>query len=191
MWRLGAGTDTVYAYTNYTLSDNVENLYLYGEASSGSGNSLNNTINGNYTDDSLSGGAGNDTLLGNYGSDSLSGGDGSDRLNGSTTYGSTEPEFDTLAGGAGSDYFILGGSSWGVSYQGASYATITDWNNTSDWIEVRGSSATQSYNGVAYSFGYTDFSGTSALDTLIYYGTDLIGVVQDTTSMSTSRLIWV
>ena len=40
----GDGTDTVYAYGNYTLGANVENLYLYGTATSGTGNDLDNYI---------------------------------------------------------------------------------------------------------------------------------------------------
>lgn len=60
----GAGTDRVNAYINYTLGDNVENLFLYGTAATGTGNTLNNVIIGTSSANSLSGLAGNDTLTG-------------------------------------------------------------------------------------------------------------------------------
>ncbi|HEY9607429.1 MAG TPA: hypothetical protein V6C85_37940, partial [Allocoleopsis sp.] len=109
------------------------------------------------------------------------GGNGVDYLNGYSTSLTGGTEYDTLVGGAGTDYFILGGS-WGVSYQGSAYATIADWNPAQDLIEVRGSSS-------QYSLVTGNFSaGSSATDTAIYYNsTDLIGVVQDSTNVSISR----
>lgn len=94
-------------------------------------------------------------------------------------YSTSGTEYDTLVGGDGSDTFILGGS-WGVSYQGNAYATISDWNPSSDYIQTIGNSS-------QYSLGYADYSGSSALDTQIYYGNDLIANVQDTTNLSISR----
>jgi Ca2+-binding RTX toxin-like protein len=72
-----AGTDTVFASVNYTLSDHVEQLV----ANSGSGltltgNALDNAIWGGNGADRLNGGAGNDVLAGGLGNDVLDGGAG-------------------------------------------------------------------------------------------------------------------
>ncbi len=75
---LREGFDKVYSAIDYSLGDNVEHLTLTGNAVSGQGNGLRNTIVGNQLDNVLTGGAGDDTLAGNEGDDELSGGDGSD-----------------------------------------------------------------------------------------------------------------
>ena len=72
------GIDTVYTTIDYTLGDNVENLIIVGGNASGTGNSLNNFIQGSPVDNTLSGGAGNDTLDGGNGADTLIGGTGND-----------------------------------------------------------------------------------------------------------------
>jgi Ca2+-binding RTX toxin-like protein len=65
-----SGVDVVYSTAaSYTLSANLETLNLVGTALNGTGNSLNNTINGNAGDNILDGGAGNDALLGGLGND--------------------------------------------------------------------------------------------------------------------------
>ena len=89
---LNQGTDTVSTtLASYTLPDNVETLTFTGAGNFvGTGNSINNTINGAGGNDTLNGGAGNDTLNGNGGADTLTGGTGN----------------DTLIGGAGSDTFV-------------------------------------------------------------------------------------
>jgi Ca2+-binding RTX toxin-like protein len=86
-----AGTDTVQASLNYTLTANVENLELTGTALNGTGNTLNNLITGNALNNLLSGLAGNDTLIGGAGNDTLNGGLG----------------IDAMTGGSGDDLFIL------------------------------------------------------------------------------------
>nr|MBD1903447.1 cadherin-like domain-containing protein [Coleofasciculus sp. FACHB-125] len=74
-----AGTDTVQSSVTYTLSNNVENLILIGNAAiDGTGNTLNNTITGNSANNILTGGAGSDTLNGGLGVDTLIGGTGND-----------------------------------------------------------------------------------------------------------------
>ena len=134
----------------------------------------NDWLTGDTTNDTLKGGRGNDTLLGMAGNDKLCGGRGNDILNG---YGTSGTEYDTLSGGLGHDTFVLGGS-WGVSYLENGYATIRDWNPLTDCIEVQGSAS-------QYSLDYSqNWGGTYAVDTTIYYGTDVIGVVLDTTNLT-------
>ncbi len=64
----------------YTLGANVENLTLTGSSSrNGTGNALDNVINGNSGSNTLTGGDGNDTLFGGTnGTDVLLGGAGND-----------------------------------------------------------------------------------------------------------------
>lgn len=58
------GVDTVYSTAvEYTLLQNVENLYLLGEAESGTGNAGNNTIVGNSAVNTLTGGGGADSFV--------------------------------------------------------------------------------------------------------------------------------
>jgi Ca2+-binding RTX toxin-like protein len=171
---------------NDTLTGGPKNDTLYGDEGNDSlkggggddylyGGSEHDTIDGGTGNDVLYGESGNDVLYGWSGNDYLSGGTGNDRLDGYATSGT---EYDTLLGGIGADTFDLGGSSWGVSYLGSGYATITDfyWGE-GDKFEVMGS-----FNN--YSLGYSqNFSGSSILDTGIYYNGDLIAVVQDTTDV--------
>jgi serralysin len=64
---------------NYVLAANVENLRYTGSAAfSGTGNLLDNRIEGGSGADKLSGGDGNDSLVGGLGNDVLSGGSGRD-----------------------------------------------------------------------------------------------------------------
>ncbi|GAB6141325.1 hypothetical protein JCM14076_20540 [Methylosoma difficile] len=66
---VSAGTDSVIASVDYSLSANVENLQLTGTALTGTGNSLNNTLTGTIGNNTLDGGAGADTLVGGWGDD--------------------------------------------------------------------------------------------------------------------------
>ncbi len=73
------GTDTVRSSISWSLFDNLENLVLTGaEATSGTGNSLNNSILGNSAANTLTGGEGDDSLDGRQGNDRLVGGTGND-----------------------------------------------------------------------------------------------------------------
>ena len=78
-----AGIDAVVIAGNCTLSSNVENLTLLGGNNyNGTGNDLDNVIDGSIFRNTLTGGIGNDTLNGNRGADLLDGGAGSDVLAG-------------------------------------------------------------------------------------------------------------
>ncbi len=96
------GLDRVYSSIDYQLGDNQEQLTLTGAAHlNGTGNLLDNRLEGNIGNNLLIGGEGNDVLTGKEGDDSLSGDAGNDKL-----YGGAGN--DTLIGGAGAD-FMKGG----------------------------------------------------------------------------------
>jgi serralysin len=77
--------DAVYSSVNYTLGANIESLVLTGtNATSGTGNELNNFIVGNIANNALYGGAGTDYLDSGAGTDYLDGGIGADRMIGGT-----------------------------------------------------------------------------------------------------------
>jgi trimeric autotransporter adhesin len=63
------GIDRVESTVDITLSDNVENLDLFGAGLAGFGNDLKNVISGTGGDDLLDGGGGADTLIGGGGND--------------------------------------------------------------------------------------------------------------------------
>lgn len=104
----GKGTDLVQAWVNHTLAANVEKLELMGEATTGTGNGLNNvmaanpangsTLTGLDGNDTLTGGTGNDNLKGGAGNDRLEGGDGDDKLHG-------DAGTDIMIGGNGNDEY--------------------------------------------------------------------------------------
>lgn len=66
----GAGTDTVIASINYTLTaGDIENLTLSGAALNGTGNAVTNRITGTSGNNTLDGVGGADTLIGGLGDD--------------------------------------------------------------------------------------------------------------------------
>ena len=76
----GAGTDQVQTTASYTLSANIENLFLMGSvAIDGAGNDLDNYIAGNSGANVIDGGGGNDTISAGGGDDTLAGGTGDDK----------------------------------------------------------------------------------------------------------------
>jgi len=74
------GYDTVNSFISYTLTANVERLNLENASGqiNGTGNDLDNTLNGNNQANYLIGGLGNDILQGLGGADTLEGGVGDD-----------------------------------------------------------------------------------------------------------------
>jgi Ca2+-binding RTX toxin-like protein len=109
------------------------------------------------------GGSGNDVLAGSYGTTS-------------------QPEVDTLTGGAGSDTFTY---IYIASIGSAEYALITDFNTTEDVIElsvgqyVLGSAPV---GGVSGSSIYLDTDSSGSVSS----GDDLITVVQGVTGLDLS-----
>ncbi len=113
--RSGAGVDLVRAETDYTLPDGtatafVENLRLEAGAGGidGTGNSLDNRVEGNTGANRLAGNQGADHLLGGGGGDTLFGGQGGDTMEGE---GGSDTlnlgAFDTAFGGLGADSFLV------------------------------------------------------------------------------------
>lgn len=115
-----SGHDTLHSKDSFELPENIEDIYLLGNANlEATGNNLNNLITGNSGanrllgmngddtltggagDDSLWGGAGTDALFGQGGDDLLFGGDGNDTLDGGAGR-------DLLYGGKGDDDYAFG-----------------------------------------------------------------------------------
>jgi Ca2+-binding RTX toxin-like protein len=73
------GTDSVYSSIDYTLGENVENLFMTGKDDiSGFGNDLDNTLKGNDGNNIIGGGKGKDVIDGGKGADFMMGGTGDD-----------------------------------------------------------------------------------------------------------------
>ncbi len=161
----GAGVDSVVASVDYTLSDNVENLFLTGNAILGHGNSSDNYLVANSTLHSwLSGDEGNDVIMGGAGNDVVSGDGGDYYLNGSagndSLYGGTGNDYitggegndtlvgnsptdgrlgnDILIGGAGRDAFNFYYSTYSGSFTAMDVAVIADFTNGEDRIQLNG-----------------------------------------------------
>jgi Ca2+-binding RTX toxin-like protein len=96
-----SGRDSVFSNITYTLADNLENLTLTNLNNiNGTGNTLNNVINGNQADNILTGNAGDDIIIGRDGNDVLIG----------------QQNNDTLTGGNGNDMFNY---NTGVAFSGS------------------------------------------------------------------------
>ena len=104
------GIDTVETGIAYTLGANVENLILTGTAAvTGTGNALDNRLQGNSAVNSLFGAAGNDALDGGAGADTLTGGVGNDTYVLGRGYGAdTVIENDATAGNTDIAQFLTG-----------------------------------------------------------------------------------
>ena len=97
----GSGIDLVVASVSRTLAAGIENLQLAGTTGlNGTGNALDNRLQGNTGANVLAGAEGADTLLGSAGNDTLAGGDGDDRLDGGSGA-------DSVDGGAGNDTYLV------------------------------------------------------------------------------------
>jgi Ca2+-binding RTX toxin-like protein len=133
--------DTIKASIAYTLTSNIERLELTGNSAiNGTGNSLDNGIQGNTAANILKGVGGNDDIRGASGNDKLYGGDGTDWLFGEagndTVYGDAGDDYlhcgpgsDTLHGGVGKDIFIFSDDITGVD-------TLADYSTANDVIEL-------------------------------------------------------
>ena len=135
--NVGEGTENVYAFVNgYTLAANVENLWLFDAAMTGTGNALANVLVGNTGDNILHGLAGADSLIGGEGSDTLDAGADNDFLAGENgddmLIGGGGS--DLMYGGAGADRFIYTAASDSVS--GANMDAILDFQVGIDKVDL-------------------------------------------------------
>ncbi len=140
---LSTEIDTVNTTITYTLGANIETLNLVGaNIINGTGNNLNNTLNGNASANTLSGGDGNDSINGGAGDDSMDGGNGNDILlggigndilnggNGNDILSGGDGN-DTLTGGAGVDSFLYNIA----ANASTNFDTITDFTSGSDQLK--------------------------------------------------------
>jgi Ca2+-binding RTX toxin-like protein len=171
------GNDTVWTAVDYTLTPNVENLFLVG-ALTGNGNEGNNfivgygaddhTINGLGGDDYLIGGGGKDTINGGTGNDYLNGRAGVDSLNGAegndVLDGSGDSiSIDTFAGGTGDDIYGIYNSATIVIEEGGG-------GNDSVWTAVDYTLATNVEN--LYLVGNLTGNGNASNNFIVGYGAD-------------------
>lgn len=135
------GTDTVQAGFNFTLGANLENLVLTGAtAINGTGNSLNNFLQGNNANNQLSGLDGADILEGRGGNDQLTGGAGGDVF--------LFAVGDLAAGGLDTITDFDGGTSDVILFSGVQYFTPTVTNaGGAPRINVNGSMVAVNANG--------------------------------------------
>ena len=115
------GHDSVVSAIDFTLPDNIEDLYAAPLVTRGlqlSGNALGNLIEGSDLADILRGFAGNDTLRGGGGDDLLLGGAGDDFLDGGG-------QNDIVIGGTGNDtYKLYAGSPKPTEDPGSGFDTL-------------------------------------------------------------------
>jgi serralysin len=171
----GEGNDTVWSAVSYSLSNNIENLYLIGNTN-GNGNAGNNSIFGfGAGNNTINGLGGNDSLYGGEGTDTLSGGDGEDLLNGGLGN-------DILNGDAGND--VLDGSGDAVGADSFSGGTGDDtygvYSSATVIIENAGEGTDTVWSAVSYSLsnnienlylvGNTNGAGNAGNNTIIGSG---------------------
>jgi Ca2+-binding RTX toxin-like protein len=171
-----SGTDLVISSTNYTLPAAVENLQLSGNATTGTGNELGNSLTGNTRNNLLSGGTGNDTLNGGGGAN----------------------EIDTLTGGGGADTFVLGllGTRFyddgnPVTPGHGDYALITDFTpSQSDRLRLAGAAAQYRLGVSPFNPDddalYHDSNGNAALDPA---SDELIAILQSFETLTIANTI--
>lgn len=122
------GTNTIASTVDFSLkynkniADNIENLYLIGDAAlRGTGSDSDNLITGNDGDNRLDAEAGNDTVIAGLGADVVNGGAGNDSL-----VGGGQPQTDIPADASTPIDLALG-----QSYQGK-----VEFRQDTDWIRV-------------------------------------------------------
>jgi uncharacterized delta-60 repeat protein len=199
----GGGTDTVHSTAaSYTLSSEVEYLYLDGSANiNGTGNALNNTLYGNTGNNSLAGAAGNDALYGRAGNDTLDGGTGNDNMQGEegddTYY--VDSVSDYVYDSSGNDTVFTTLNSYTLSGNvenlvftgvGAFVGTGDGYNNSivggAGNDSLTGGSGNDTLNG---GLGVDTLIGGFGNDTFVDDGTDVINELSELTGQGTDTLL--
>ena len=106
------------------------------------GSNFNDQITGNEYSNKIYGLNGDDEIFARGGSDFVYGGFGNDIIHGSF-FGDSNNSIDTLTGGSGSDFFVLGDSS-GLFYTNSllnDFANITDFDFLEDKLRLKGSTS--------------------------------------------------
>ena len=160
-----AGNDTLYG-------DGTTIYSSYSSADNSTSQADPNAPDPYRGDDILFGGAGDDYLVGSapvytqdYDTENF-------WTNDYSVLDAPSNEVDTFIGGTGADTFAIGGF-----YDGSGYAIIADFNRLEgDKIQLQG-------NASDYSIGTADWFGSTAVDTIIEYQGDVVGVVTDTTEI--------
>jgi Ca2+-binding RTX toxin-like protein len=160
------GNDTVWTAVNYTLTPNVENLYLVGDVA-GNGNTSDNYIYGyGVGENNINGGAGNDSIFGGEGNDSLNGGAGSDYLDGGAGNDVIIDDsvgLDTFAGGTGGD-------TYGVYNSDTIVIENANEGNDTIWTAVNYSLTLAANVETLYLTGDNAGTGNAGDNTIIGYG---------------------
>ncbi len=113
---VNGGIDTVNSSVTWTLGTNVEALYLIGDAAiNGTGNALNNSIQGNDASNTLNGGDGDDDLTGGGGNDILNGGNGNDLYLIYNDYIYSDANDTIVEDANGGTDLVLSAASWTLS----------------------------------------------------------------------------
>jgi len=161
----GEGTDQVRTtLAAYALGANVEKLRFTGSGSfTGTGNDLNNEIEGGASADILYGGDGYDYLIGRGGSDTLYGGADGDTLDGGSGA-------DQMEGGTGDDVYLVDDSGDTVveaSGEGTDlvYTTLASYTLGADVENLDYNAFTGNFAGTGNSLD-NDIYGGSGTDTL-------------------------
>jgi Ca2+-binding RTX toxin-like protein len=178
------GIDTVYTSVSLgrNLDANIENLILLGNATTATGNGLDNTLIGNDLANTLNGGAGDDTLDGGAGVDTLIGGDGNDTfIIDSTTDTITETSTGGIDTVQSSVTFTLGASS---NLENLILTGTNSINGTGNALNnlLIGNSGNNTLNG---GDGNDTLNGGGGTDTLVGGNGNDIYIVDSTTDTIT------
>lgn len=162
----GQGTDTVHAFFNYTLGNNLENLVLEGTLGlKGTGNALGNALTGNGANNALYGVNGDDVLDGGGGNDLLVGGKGADTF---LFMAATQGGIDTVQ-----DFKVAQGDRIDISDLLTGYDPLADaltdfvdmrtvGRTTQVWVDADGTGTASSFTHVATLSAVTGLSDEAA-----------------------------
>jgi Ca2+-binding RTX toxin-like protein len=149
------GTDTVLSFaTSYTLAANIENLQGLWDNQTLTGNGLDNEISTGEAsiNVTVNGGGGNDIILAGGETSTFNGDAGNDTLD-----GTGETDFNTFAGGAGDDTYIL-------RLNGGMFGSDTITENANEGIDtLQTSAASISLSAIANVENLTGTATTSQI----------------------------